>query len=1077
MAFTLQILHASDFEAGIPALQDAVGFSAVINGLKDDFANTVILSSGDNYIPGPFFSSASDTSLNSVLGVAGPGRADIAILNEIGIQASVFGNHEFDLGTATISSLIVPNGAYPGALFPYLSGNLNFTNDANLRGRVVADGQEASTIPGRIAQTSVITVNGEKIGIVAATTPTLAAISSPGPGVVVTPANSSDIDALAAVIQEDVNALKAQTPGLNKIILLAHLQQIDLELALTSRLRDVDVIISGGSNTLLADSGDRLRTGDTVDNTYPLTRTDADGKPILVVNTDGNYKYVGRLVLTFNDDGSIDTNSLNPAINGAYATDDAGVDAAFGSNVDTRTVADPQVVAITDALRTVIVANDSNILGKTSVFLNGTRDSVRTEETNLGNLTADANLFVARQRDQTAVLSLKNGGGIRDNIGAISESSGSTNSNDVQRLPPQANPIAGKEEGDISELDIENSLRFNNSLSLITVTAAQLKEIFEHGVAGSRAGATPGQFPQVGGVSFSYDLTRAARVATNNATAATVAGDRIRTLAITDTDGDTTQVVVQDGQIVGDPNRTFRIVTLGFIADGGDNYPIPLFASANPTLVNRVNLPAEVAEQTAFANYISAKYPGGNFVFNQADVAASQDLRIQNVALRSDNVLRRVQRDFQFETFNRTDFLLDGSAKLSSSSGQTGSLIVTTPTDDAPNARDGESGSSFFDDRLGIRANTSFNTSFRFNLANSVGDGFTFIIKDEAQSRTGIAGGYLGYQLDTAGTTYRSIAIAFDTHRNFAGDFVAAPTFADSNDNSISILRDGLISNRIATGTPDFDLNNGSDTFAWVDYNGTTDSLQVFVSRSATKPTAAFISTTIDLPSVVGPEVVFGFSGATGTSRNTQTISNFNINFADNVVAIAAADSPNLSVSGFGQNISGDDRINLIDASQGQGNNRIFGGAGDDEILVNRFDIANGEDGNDILDASDGRGNNQLFGGNGNDTLFAGVNDLLSGGEGSDTLFAGNGGSTLTGGNGADRFIIAAAAIPTSINTITDFQRGVDKVEIRGLVGVSSFANIALNAQGNTVGVFAVGTNIAIFTGISSLNAGDFIFG
>jgi len=452
-------------------------------------------------------------------------------------------------------------------------------------------------------------------------------------------------------------------------------------------------------------------------------------------------------------------------------------------------------------------------------------------------------------------------------------------------------------------------------------------------------------------------------------------------------------------------------------------------------------------------------------------------LRIQNLALRNDNVVRLAQRDFQFDTFNRTDFVLDGSSQLSSSAGQTGSLIVTTPTDDAANAPNGESGSSFFEDRIGIGANTSFNASFTFNLANAVGDGFAFIIKDEAQSGTGIAGGYLGYQLDTLGTTYRSIAIAFDTHQNIAGDFVTAPTFADTNDNSISILRDGLISNRVATGTPDFNLNNGADTFAWVDYNGATNLLQVFVSRTAIQPTTAFITTTIDLPSVVGPEVVFGFSGATGTSRNTQTVNNFNLNFADNVEAIAVVDAPNLTVDEINQNISGDDRINVIDASEGQGNNRIFGGAGDDEILVNRFDIANGENGDDILDAGDGMGNNQLFGGNGNDILFAGVNDLLSGGDGNDTLFAGNGGSTLIGGNGSDRFIIVAAAIPTSINTITDFQTGMDVIEIRGLLGISSFADIALNAQGNNLTVAASGTNLAVLTGISSLNAGDFVFG
>ncbi len=68
--FTLQVLHGSDFEGGIPALTDAIGFSAVVNKLKDDpkyKTNTLILSSGDNYISGPFFNASSDTRLNNMV--------------------------------------------------------------------------------------------------------------------------------------------------------------------------------------------------------------------------------------------------------------------------------------------------------------------------------------------------------------------------------------------------------------------------------------------------------------------------------------------------------------------------------------------------------------------------------------------------------------------------------------------------------------------------------------------------------------------------------------------------------------------------------------------------------------------------------------------------------------------------------------------------------------------------------------------------------------------------------------------------------------------------------------------------
>jgi 5'-nucleotidase / UDP-sugar diphosphatase len=653
MAFQLQILHASDFEAGIPALTDAVNFSTVLNALRDDYANTLVLSSGDNYLPGPFFSASSDRELREELGREGVGRADIRILSELGIQASVFGNHEFDLGTTTIADVIgqqidtaTNTVLYQGASFPYLSSNLNFANDSNLSRFVVPDGQAPRA--NSIAKSVVFTINGEQIGVLGATTPTLPDISSPGAGVITTPRpfdgnpTSQQLDQLAAIIQTEVNALTSQ--GINKVILLAHMQQLFIEQELAKRLQGVDVIIAGGSHSVLPDSTDRLRPGDVpIPNlSYPIVETNPAGESVLVLNTGANYTYVGRLVAEFDDAGRINPASLDPILNGAYATDAASVAALTATNTaagGATATPDPEIVAITDALRTVIVGKDSNIFGETAVFLNGTRNDVRSQETNLGNLTADANLAYAQQADSSVVISLKNGGGIRDNIGTVSAAGGATNAGDVQKLPPPANPLAGKAAGEISQLDVENSLRFNNALSLVNVTAAQLKDLMEHGVSGVRPGATPGAFPQVGGFAFSFDATRTAR-------SATTAGDRIRSLAITDEAGNVLDVVVQDGAIVGDPNRSFRMVTLSFLADGGDSYPFQSFAASqnridlqpSSTTAPRTGLAtfaADGTEQDAFAEYLKTLTVGQI----AADTGAAQDRRIQNLAARTDTVL------------------------------------------------------------------------------------------------------------------------------------------------------------------------------------------------------------------------------------------------------------------------------------------------------------------------------------------------------------------------------------------------------------------------------------------------------
>ena len=92
------------------------------------------------------------------------------------------------------------------------------------------------------------------------TTPQLGSLSVPG-NVGISPTDPNDMAALAAIVQESVDALTAA--GINKVILTGHLQQISLDEEITMHVKDVDIIIAGGSNTLLADETDRLHPGDT----------------------------------------------------------------------------------------------------------------------------------------------------------------------------------------------------------------------------------------------------------------------------------------------------------------------------------------------------------------------------------------------------------------------------------------------------------------------------------------------------------------------------------------------------------------------------------------------------------------------------------------------------------------------------------------------------------------------------------------------------------------------------------------------------------------------------------------------
>ena len=612
----LQILHASDFDAGIDALEDAARFSQVLSGLAADYPqNTLRLSSGGNYIPGTFFNASGDPAA-SWGGVAG--RADIAILNALGIEASAFGNHEFDINSAQIRSLLVADPAIPyaGSAFPYLSANLDFKKDSNLAGLVTGDAQDTIALTNKIAKSATITVAGQTIGLVGATTPDLRLIALPG-------AVAVDTNVLTAV-QNSVDDLLAR--GINKIIVLSHLNDVTAEFALARKLHDVDVIIAGGSEAVSAKSSDRLRAGDRAISDYPETFATATGEPVLVVNTGPNYRYVGRLIVQFDTNGVV---SGLGAASGAYATDPQGV-------LDTGNFpANPAIVSILNKLAGIIDSKDAVRYGRTTQYLNGLSDSVRTEETNLGDLTTDALLWRARQSDPTAVISLKNAGGIRGSIGAEATVGG------VElRFPPRANPRVGKEAGEISQLDIENSLRFNNALSLITLTARQLRDTLEWGVAATAPDATPAQFPQLSGLSFSFDPTADPmtyfRDSNNIPIRIESPGSRLRSLVVTNFDG-TLDLVVEAGVIVGNAGRTFRVVTLDFLANGGDSY-YALTLGANrvdlvPSNVTTRTIATDGTEQHALAHYLAALG-----VVTSPDTPIPFDNRIQNLSAREDTV-------------------------------------------------------------------------------------------------------------------------------------------------------------------------------------------------------------------------------------------------------------------------------------------------------------------------------------------------------------------------------------------------------------------------------------------------------
>jgi len=123
------------------------------------------LNAGDAFLPGPRLN-ASFVNLGSAYSDGGQDFYDAIAMRNIGFDAAVFGNHEFDLGPTVAARFAAVSGT------TYLSSNLNFGATAEFSSLASA---------GKVAPYTLLTTDGgKKVAVVGVTTPLLPGISSPG---------------------------------------------------------------------------------------------------------------------------------------------------------------------------------------------------------------------------------------------------------------------------------------------------------------------------------------------------------------------------------------------------------------------------------------------------------------------------------------------------------------------------------------------------------------------------------------------------------------------------------------------------------------------------------------------------------------------------------------------------------------------------------------------------------------------------------------------------------------------------------------------------------------------------------
>ena len=546
--FTLTILHNNDGESKLLPDEDS-GFPGVARfatqvklmqaAAAAAGSGVVTLTSGDNFL----------ASQELGISLAREGALYDSVALSGLYDAMALGNHDFDFGPDVTARFI--EGFDPPVTF--LSANADFSNEPVLQALVDS---------GKLAASTVIETGGQRVGVIGAVTPLLPNISSPR-NVVIS-------DVLAAVTAE-AESLAAQ--GVNKIILVSHLQGVSEEIALVADLAGVDIVIAGGGDDLLRNEGDTCMPEDEPAGPYPLLVEDSTGTDVPVITAPGGYRCIGELTVTFDGDGNIVSHTGR----------------SVGVSFDVAP--DPTVQSsVIEPLAAAVAEVDADVIGQSEVDLDGRRAGVRTGSTNQGNLHADALRAAATNLAEdfgTPVpdAAIQNGGGIR---------------NDAV-IPA----------GEITTGDTWDIAPFGNFLVVGEVPRETFHVLLERAV--DRIPGAGGQFPQVSGFTFTYDPSAPARE-TDRAGDCSLAGNpgsRIREVALDDG-----TVIVSDGAVVpGDP---IVLATIDFLANGGDCYPL---AGIEFTKLG-------VSYQQALADYISEDLGG---TITAADYPAGGDNRITAV--------------------------------------------------------------------------------------------------------------------------------------------------------------------------------------------------------------------------------------------------------------------------------------------------------------------------------------------------------------------------------------------------------------------------------------------------------------
>lgn len=374
--------------------------------------------------------SSGDFVQGGTLGAVSRGEYIVSLMNLVGYDAVTLGNHEFDYKLPRLNELAELMNTEP--------------NSCNF--------QKIGETESYFEPYSIVTYGDVDIAYIGITTPSTLSSSSPAQfkGENGEYIYTFNVDTIYDVVQASIDSAKAE--GADYIIALSHIgyeedPQYEDVVDLIENTDGFDVVLDAHSHSVIEN----------------MKLTDEGGNEVILTSTGTKFENIGKLTIS---DGTITTELIETE---SYTNTDASVDAKFAeineeySALGNRKIAESKVELNThDA--------DGNRL-------------VRTTETNLGNLCADAIKTVTK-----ADIAYVNGGGIRAPI----------------------------EIGEVSFNDIFSVFPFNNQIVVAEMTGQKIRDMLEMSLMNYPA--EDGSFPHVAGLTFSVNKSIPTSVKTDENT-------------------------------------------------------------------------------------------------------------------------------------------------------------------------------------------------------------------------------------------------------------------------------------------------------------------------------------------------------------------------------------------------------------------------------------------------------------------------------------------------------------------------------------------------------------------------------